>query len=79
MDFEFDSNVDKIIEGVRKKAPQILAEGVANKISGVRCPVHGAAPTKVTHTGGGHEFQDFNIEGCCDQLIEAIRIELGRG
>lgn len=53
---------------------RMVRENVESKIRSVRCPTHGRTPTvRTRETSRGFEF---DIEGCCDELVGAARRRL---
>lgn len=52
---------DAVLESVQ--------EHVTEKLSSVRCPEHGSAPTVVC-TGRSLDELTFKISGCCQKLID---------
>jgi hypothetical protein len=45
---------------------------IEQRLSTVRCPVHGSAPT-VTCKGSSLERLSFSVSGCCNELIETTK------
>ena len=54
---------------------RLVREDMESKIKSVRCPTHGTTATvRTRETSSGFEF---DIEGCCDELVEAAQRKLG--
>jgi len=46
-----------------------MADGIKKSLSSVRCPEHGRHP-KVTVKGGAIDNLSFEVDGCCQSLID---------
>lgn len=48
-----------------------------NDLCAVRCPIHGAPPTRVTIYGTSPATASFYIEGCCEEVVRHSFKKLG--
>lgn len=49
-----------------------VAKEIKRKVGMCRCPVHGKGPT-VVGKGCSADKMAFEVEGCCENLIEEVR------
>ncbi len=52
------------------------AQEIRRKIGSCRCPVHGKSPSVVAK-GRDTSKLSFEVNGCCDKLIEDVKRRLG--
>ena len=58
------------VENVQERAVlREIERSVRDRVGGLRCPEHGAFP-KLTATGSRADALDFDLTGCCQDLIE---------
>jgi hypothetical protein len=58
-----------------EQARTVVSDAIEGRVRAVRCPVHGTRPTRITATPSGMDLK-WRIEGCCEQLIEAVNASL---
>lgn len=68
---DFDFNGDDLEKAVLKAA----AESVTKTVRSMRCPTHGQG-AKIIAKGRNVDNLNFQISGCCDELIEAVKAKL---
>jgi len=57
------------IEDARERAVLLAIEkSLKDRVGGLRCAEHGAVP-RVTATGSRADALDFELAGCCDELM----------
>jgi hypothetical protein len=69
-------SVDEV-EDVRERA--ILSEierSIKERVGSLRCPEHGSAP-KLTATGSRADALEFDLAGCCQDLLAKTAACLG--
>jgi hypothetical protein len=74
--FNFDEKGfrSKVEKEVKDKGKQEI-EG---KLRGLRCPDHGSAPT-VTSQGSLSGKLSWNVNTCCDKLMDMVKSRVGNG
>jgi hypothetical protein len=55
-------------DAIMKAALTSLKKQISERLEGIECPEHHQHP-QVTISGAGDDLK-FNIEGCCQKLIE---------
>lgn len=73
---KFNSNLRKLKEEIRKKGLAHADKVLVDRVSAVVCPVHGKGPTSVVKVRDDRDSHGFKIEGCCEELISAVRAAL---
>lgn len=68
-------NPNNIGDALEKVVLEKIKEHVLNRVGNVRCPEHGTAP-KIVCTGRDYQNITFKVSGCCDKLIEEVKIKL---
>jgi hypothetical protein len=83
----FKIEIEYEVDGKRYKDPskaagaltaslmQTVGEQVADQLSRVRCPEHGDRP-KVRIVSQSTDQIEFQIHGCCEQLVAAAESQL---
>jgi hypothetical protein len=64
------------LEDVRERAVlSEIARSLRDRVGGLRCAEHGAKP-KLTATGSRADALEFELAGCCQELIERTTASL---
>ena len=57
------------VEDVRERAIlQEIARSIQERVGALRCPEHDASP-KLTATGSSVDSFEFDLSGCCQELL----------
>ncbi len=60
---------------LEKAVFQAAAEAFTKTVRSMRCPTHGEG-AKVIAKGRNTDTLNFQISGCCEELIEAVKAKL---
>lgn len=52
-----------------------VEESIKKRVGTARCPEHGTAP-KIVCKGHSLDSLSFEVSGCCDKLIDAVKAKL---
>lgn len=52
-----------------------VRQQIERRVSAVRCPVHGTAPT-IRAKGRSLDRLTFDVSGCCDRAVSVVRAKL---
>jgi len=64
------------VEDARERAAlKQIEQSIRNRVGGMRCPEHGASP-RLTASGSRADALDFELTGCCDELMSRTTASL---
>lgn len=80
LDITFEVNGKKVNPNNVKDAMESailngVAESIKNSIGNIKCSEHGQSP-KIKVKGRNLENLSFDVTGCCDELIEKVKVKL---
>ena len=62
-------------DAFKKKATKAVQDAMTKRLEAVRCPVHGRTARVTPKTGSGSNIE-WDIHGCCDELVEQVKAAL---
>ena len=68
-------NPNNIGNALEKAMLEGVKESVTRSASSIRCPKHGSY-AKVTAVGSSFDNLSMKITGCCDKLIDTVKLKL---
>ena len=71
----FELKCDFDAKDLEKAALEAAAEAVTKTVRSMRCPTHSQG-AKIIAKGRNVDALNFQISGCCDELIEAVKAKL---
>jgi hypothetical protein len=64
------------VDDLRERAAlRQIEQSIRNRVGGLRCPAHGASP-RLTATGPRVDALEFELAGCCDELMQRTTASL---
>jgi hypothetical protein len=64
------------VEDARERAAlKQIEQSIRDRVGGLRCPEHGASP-RLTASGSRADALDFELAGCCDELMSRTTASL---
>lgn len=64
------------VEDARERAVlKQIEQSIRDRVGGLRCATHGASP-RLTATGPRADALDFELAGCCDELMQQATASL---
>ena len=67
----FDIKIDFDERKFRDVVNKAAKDAIKKKVSSIRCPIHGQS-AKVTFKRKLGSNMDFEVSGCCQQLIDRV-------
>lgn len=67
---------DQFVKNIAKEAHKLGADEMRKRLSAIRCPVHGQAPSNIREKSGSSFGLEFTC--CCEALKAKVESQLAR-
>jgi hypothetical protein len=67
--------LDDVEDARERAALKQIEQSIRNRVGGLRCATHGASP-RLTATGPRVDALDFELAGCCEELMQRTTASL---